>query len=222
MTDIHQPQTTTLPIGGDAPPPAPENRGKRPYTRRNTREAARGASARDLLSAPGQYKGRNGEVLTRNATLNSDPFEIPEGLKEPGWSYQWITEAVINSPQVVRRHLHQMYQVGWRPVHAEGRWNGVYASPEEKGHIIVGDCGLYERPLEMSRDAQDEDDRRAVQQMRDRDQSLMGGKANVRGSMGNGIEMGGKYRGTGGNLRMSIDPGLDIPAPAHELADDAG
>jgi hypothetical protein len=55
--------------------------------------------------------------------------------------------------------------------------------------------------------------------MRDRDQSLMGRKANLRGTIPDGFEMGGKYRGTGGSLRMNIDPGLDIPMPSHPLAE---
>ncbi len=55
--------------------------------------------------------------------------------------------------------------------------------------------------------------------MRDRDQALMGGKSNVRNAMQGGFEMGGKYRGTGADLRMSIDPGLDIPAPSHKVVD---
>jgi hypothetical protein len=73
--------------------------------------------------------------------------------------------------------------------------------------------------LAMSQEAANEDKRNAIQQMRDRDQSLMGGKANVAAAMRDGIEMSQKYRGTGGNLRMSIDPGLDVPMPSHKLAE---
>ena len=60
----------------------------------------------------------------------------------------------------------------------------------------------------------------ARQQMRDRDAALLGGRANVRDAMRGGFEMGGQYRGTGGQLKMSIDPALDIPKPSYPLADD--
>src|SRR5262245_8533411 len=61
---------------------------------------------------------------------------------------------------------------------------------------------------------------KARKQMSDRDESLMGGKGNVRGAMNGGFEMSaGKYRGTGGDLRISVDPGLDIPALQHTLAE---
>lgn len=193
-------------------------RTKRPYNRRPVREDAARAPARDLH--PGQYRGRNGEVLTRKVTSAGDQFEVPAHLKEKGWDYQWLTENVYNNPDIVRRHNHQMYQAGWRPVLATGRWNGVFGPPEDVGHIRIGDSGFYERPLGMTKDARAEEIRRAHQQMRDRDESLMGGKANIRGAIGNGngIEMGGKYRGTGAQLRMSIDPALDVPMPSHELA----
>ena len=68
----------------------------------------------------------------------------------------------------------------------------------------------------MSEQAKAEDEDTARRQMRDRDQALMGGKANLRNAMNNGIEMSDRYRGTGGNLRMSIDPALDVPAPAYQ------
>lgn len=193
-------------------------RTKRPYNRRPAREDVARAPVRDLPR--GQYRGRNGELLTRKVPSNGDQYQFPPNLKEPGWDYQWLTEILLNNPDVVRRHNHQMYQAGWRPVLAVGRWNGVFGPPEDVGHIRVGDSGLYERPLDMTKDARSEEIKKAHQQMRDRDESLMGGKANIRGSFGqgNGIEMGGKYRGTGAQLRMSIDPALDAPAPSHQLA----
>ena len=104
---------------------------------------------------------------------------------------------------------------------ATGRWNGVFGPPSDTGHIRVGDCGLYERPEGMTEDAKAEEYEKAVGQMRDRDQSLMGGKANLRQSLPDGMEMSNRYRGTGADLRMSIDPGLDVPAPKHQLADDS-
>ena len=54
--------------------------------------------------------------------------------------------------------------------------------------------------------------------MRDRDEALMGGKAKLRNSMNDGMSMERRYRGTGGDVRMSIDPGIDIPRPQHQLA----
>ena len=78
---------------------------------------------------------------------------------------------------------------------------------------------LMERPSELCQEARAEDYRIARQQMLDRDQSLMGGKANVRNALPDGFAMDNRYRGTGGDLRMSIDRALDVPAPAHQLAE---
>lgn len=189
--------------------------------RRRGRPSTRSAPDQARTLQRGQYQGRDGEVLTRNVSLGTDPYDVPPHLKERGWDYQWLTETVLNSADVVRRHSHAMYQAGWRPVMATGRWNGVYDAPSYTGHIRLGDSGLYERPMQMSADAKVEDEKKARQQVRDRDQSLMGHKANVRNSLPDGFAMSPKYRGTGGDLRMSIDPALDAPAPGHQLADDS-
>ncbi len=167
----------------------------------------------------GQYYGRDGEVLTRNVSVGHDQFEIPAHVKEPGWSYVWGTERVYGDTDITKRHNHTFYQAGWRPVMATGRFNGVFGPPAYTGHVTLGDSGLYERPEEMTREAQIEDEKRARAQMSDRDQSLMGGKANMR-ALPPGMEMSDRYRGTGANLRMSIDPALDVPAPKHQIADD--
>ena len=201
----------------DASDPAPaQGRGS---ARTRTRRAAPSESR---ALPRGQALGRNGEVLVRSITSQGDQFEIPPHLKEPGWDYQWLTESVFNASEIVRRHNHQMYQVGWRPVAASAgsKWNGVFGPKEDTGHIRVGDCGLYERPLALTEEAKEEEFRKAVSQMRDRDAALMGGKAKLRDNMGNGLAMGGKYRGTGGDIRMSIDPALDVERTQYQPADD--
>ena len=182
--------------------------------------AARSAPSQARSGTRKQYAGRNGEVRTRSVRQGVDQFEIAERLKEPGWDYMWGTERIYGNNDIVRRHNNEFYQAGWRPVMATGRFNGEFAPPDYTGHVTVGDSALYERPMEMTLEAREEELKKARQQMRDRDQSLMGGKANLRGSLAPGMEMSNRYRGTGADLRMSIDPALDAPPPSHQLADD--
>lgn len=87
-----------------------------------------------------------------------------------------------------------------------------------KGSIIRGGQMLMERPKSLSDEARAEDIRMAKQQISDRNESLK--LAGVKKGMADGFEMGGKYRGTGGDVRMSIDRALDIAPPSHELAND--
>jgi hypothetical protein len=202
----------------------PTNIDEAPVRRRPGRPPTRTTVPREATprkSARGEYLGRDGEVLKRTVVQQSDEFEIPGHLKEPGWDYQWLSEHIYNNPGIVRRHNHAMYQAGWRPVLAKGKWNGVFGPESDVGHIRVGDSGLYERPAQMSEDARNDDKRKAVAQMRDRDQSLMGKKANIRNGLSEGYEMGGKYRGTGGDIRMAIDPALDVPGPSYQAPDDS-
>ena len=186
--------------------------------RRGRRGARQNAVAGREGTGRGEYRGRNGEVLTRSRKSGIDPFDIPKGFVPPGWEYQWCAVASLGNKEIVRTMNIEFQQNGWRPVEAS-RHKGYFMPENEAGPIIVRDQMLMERPTEMCEDARNEDKRNAIQQMRDRDQSLMGGKANLQGAMRDGIEMGPKYRGTGGNLRMSIDPALDVPMPSHKLAE---
>ena len=104
-----------------------------------------------------------------------------------------------------------MYQNGWRPVPAE-RHDGIFMPIGQRGPIRRDGMVLEERPIQLTKEAQEEDIAIARAQMRDRDNSLMGGKAGLRNAMPQG-SMDSRYRGAGGRLQMSIDPGLDVPEP---------
>ena len=168
----------------------------------------------------GETVGRNGEVLSRSHKGGIDPFENPNVHAPIGWVYQWNTISVYNNSDVVADQMNQMYGNGWRPVAAE-KHPGIFTPIGSTGHIVRGGLRLEERPKTLNDEARAEDIALARQQMRDRDESLMGSKANVRGAMQNGFEMKpSRYRGTGGSLRMSIDPGVDVPAPSHKVIDE--
>lgn len=174
--------------------------------------------ARDAQRDGGPVIGHNGEVLTRRRVGGIDQFHIPEELIPKGWTYQWNTVTIYNNPDLVIGQQMQMYENGWRPVPAE-RHPGKFVPFGKTGDIIRDGMRLEERPEVLTEEAREEDQRVAYQQMRDRDQSLMGGKANLRKNMAGGFEMDQKrYRGTGGDLKMSIDPGIDIPTPQHRVA----
>lgn len=164
-------------------------------------------------------QGHNGEQLSRKRKDDgTDPFFIPPDLIPPGWSYQWVAQSVKGSQDEVADHNLMLYENGWRAVPAD-RHPGRFMPVGHKGNIIRGAQMLMERPKALTDEANAEMVEKARQQMMDRDEALMGNKAALRQAMRNGMEMGGKYRGTGGSLKMSIDPALDIPAPSHPLAE---
>ena len=187
-------------------------------TRGRTRRQANAATQEPARGAR-EVRGRNGEVLSRRRVAGIDQFAIPDELIPAGWTYQWNTVTVYNNADLVVGQTMQMYENGWRPVPAE-RHPGRFVPMGKTGDIIRDGMRLEERPKSMTEEAKAEDIAVARRQMTDRDQSLMGGKANVRGNMGQGFEMNrGKYRGTGADLRISIDPGLEAPTPSHPLAE---
>jgi hypothetical protein len=165
-------------------------------------------------------KGRNGETLSRTRKdATGDPLYVDPSIIPDGWDYQWNTTDVYGSTEHTRVQSNIMYANGWRPVMAE-RHPGMFMPHDYKGPIIVAGARLEERPKVLSDEARGEDISRARTQTRDRDEALMGRKADLRNSMRGGMEMGPKYRGTGGDLRMSIDRALDVPTPSYQPADD--
>lgn len=164
-------------------------------------------------------QGRNGEILTRSRMDNLDRFDVPVSFVPKGWSYQWNAVSTYGNKDIFIQQNNEFHRQGWRPVEAS-RHDGFFMPHGHEGPILVGGQMLMERPRILTDEAQDEAEQRAKQQMRDRDAALMGGRAGFREAMRGGFEMGGRYRGTGGDLKMSIDPGLDIPKPSYEMPND--
>lgn len=160
--------------------------------------------------------GHNGEQLSRKRKSTGDMFEIPKELIPKGWEYQWCAVSIVGNSEILMDQNLMFQENGWRSVPSE-RHDGRFMPVGHKGHIIRGGQMLMERPKALCDEARAEDIALARRQIQDRDQSLMGGKANVR-NLPSGFEMGGKYRGTGGSLKMSIDPGIDVPMPHHQVA----
>jgi hypothetical protein len=167
-------------------------------------------------------KGRNGEMLSRGKAGNSDPFDIPEGIVPQGWRYQWNTVSVIGNAEVARRHNLTMYAQGWRPVPAN-RHPGMFMPLNHEGAIEIEGMRLEERPEELCREAEAEDYARAYGQMKDRDEALMGRKANLQNSVHQDLKLNPRtdYRGKRTQVSMSIDEGYAAPTPSYQPADDS-
>jgi hypothetical protein len=190
-------------------------RGNPRRTSRERNETGR-EPAREALRSGLEIEGRNGEVLTRRRGHSSgDPLYFDPAIIPPGWEYQWNTTDVFGNTGVVRDQTNLMWQNGWRPVPAE-RHPGVFMPKDYKGPVLANGCRLDERPKIMCEDAREEDQQKAMMQTQNRNDALMGNRAALRKAMVNGMEMDSRYRGTGGDLRMSIDPGLDVPRPKYD------
>ena len=104
---------------------------------------------------PGEYHGRNGEILRRTPVKNGNPFDFPDDVKEKDWSYQWIRHSVYQNTD--HSELAHMKRAGWREVHPDAL-NGYFRDevPEGANHIAKEGLVLVERPERMTRDAQEE------------------------------------------------------------------
>ena len=106
----------------------------------------------------GEAVGRNGEILRRNRNYN-DPFSLPEGFKEPGWSYQWCRHSCFGKED--RAEMLHMQDNGWRtvPNHRMGM-----DGKEDDGCIIRDGLILMERPAVLTEEAEAEEHAKAMQQ----------------------------------------------------------
>jgi len=203
-------------VSSDAPDDLPPEEVEVPLqrtVRRETREPTREATRRNTRDKV-EVVGRNGERLSRRREMGIDPFHIDPAIIPKGWEYQWNTISVTGNKDVVADMNLLMMENGWRAV-PSSRHPGRYMPAGYNGAIIRGGLQLEERPKALSDEARAEDLRAAKQLVSDRNEALQ--LTTLRGRMADGFEMGGKYRGTGGNVRISIDQGGDIAPPQHEV-----
>jgi hypothetical protein len=185
---------------------------KRAYARQPTRQEQPRDVAREPARSAGVVQGRNGEVLSRKRKSIGDMYEIPREIIPKGWEYQWNTYTVVNEMATDSQLI--MAENGWRPV-MTSRHPGRFMPAGHDGAIIRGGLRLEERPTALSQEARAEELDKARGQMRDQTESLKLSK-----KLPQGFEANKRYRGTGGEVRMTIDRGLDIPTPNYQMADD--
>ncbi len=178
--------------------------------------AAKGGSKLQSKNGRVEAMGRDGEVLSRSQIYVTDSFEIEKRLWPKGWDYQWNTISVHGNADVARDQMNFMQSQGWRAVPAE-RYAGSLLPRGAKGSIVRGGVILEERPTSLGDEARAEDLRAAKKLVSDRNESLK--LAGVKASLPEGFESGGRYKGTGADVRISIDRNLDAPAPSYTLAD---
>ena len=197
----------TVPDEAHAGPPLRRNN-PRPPPREPTRELAREPS-RDASTVI----GRNGEELSRSRpNAGGDIFERVKAPK--GWSYQWQAITAVNKEldEIHKGSVVDMYENGWRPVPAS-RHPGVWTPPGYEGAIIVKGQRLEERPLELTKQAQREDEARAKSQLRDQTDSLRLTQSKLPGANA------GRAKQVSG-IRMEIDKSFDLPPDEnYELED---
>jgi hypothetical protein len=108
------------------------------------REPIRGQDAKLGVN---EFRSRSGEILKFRPS-GGGQFDIPEDLKEDGWSYQWQAQTIYGEPS---NDLAQMYANGWRYVTSDSRVGKFFCVPGENADCILrGGLVLMERPEELT------------------------------------------------------------------------
>lgn len=189
-----------------------------PVRRNAPRPPSRPEGTRDTVREPSRsggvvVAGRGGEQLTRRRTSVGDKYHLDLSEVPQGWSYQWNPVTILNQGvnEIVNSDL-TMHENGWRPVPST-RFAGRWTPHGHVGDIVVDGLRLEERPLSLTQEAQAEDTARAKALIRDRTDALRMTQKQLPGANV------ARARGHAGEMRMSIDPGLDIPVPEHQIDD---
>jgi hypothetical protein len=101
---------------------------------------------------PGEWLGRNGEILTLEDRPNANSLDVPDNVKERGMTYQWIRMSTHGDASTSEWAV--MNRNGWRAV-PPGALNGYfdYLVPEGGNLIEFDGLALMERPEPMSQAA---------------------------------------------------------------------
>lgn len=183
------------------------------------REPARSAPRSEPLG-DGLARARDGTILTRRGGREgTDQFAIPPEVIPSGWTYQWNAISVHNDTDVVADRLFGFYSNGWRPVPAD-RHPGLFVK-NAHGDIVRGGLRLEERPASLTREARQEQISYAKRQLQTQNESVMGSmnRALPQGFATPTAAQQERAFGRATQMRMSIDPALDIAVPGHEIAE---
>lgn len=107
-------------------------------------------------------KGRDGKPIWRRATAHDNWHDKIGTLAPDGWTYEWKTNAIDGMPNSSGMAKYAMG--GWTPVPAS-RHAGLFHEESHDGPIINGASILMERPVELTREAREEDHRAAYNQV---------------------------------------------------------
>jgi hypothetical protein len=122
---------------------------------RGTVRAPAREPARETDLKPGEFRGRNGKILKFRPS-NGNQYDIPEELKEPGWTYQWQAYTVYGQADV---NLSTLLGHGWEFVPVDSPLGQYFCVPGEDANCIIrGGLVLTERPEAMTKMYKDETD----------------------------------------------------------------
>lgn len=167
------------------------------------REPVREPVRQEIRLQPGQAYGRDGKIVTRRGG-SDDPLEIPEYLKEDGWSYQWVAMSCYGQP--FGQELNTMIRKGWDYVKPTSQVGKAFTYPGyDKDFIEVGGLVLMERPQSLTDEALEEMRMATAQQYN----QLMGKSSDL--SVPRGFETRGKLvkRNAPEAIPMDMVPKLD-------------
>lgn len=143
----------------------PQKNAARADMRPNVREMSDAERAKQRAA---EIRGHLGDL-----DEGTDEFYIPPDIIPDGWTYEWKRYSTYN--QIDSSHIRELERKGWAFVPASRPKHGALMAIGDNGNIILRKgLALMERPTEIVEEARMIERRRAMDQVRSKEQQLAG------------------------------------------------
>lgn len=100
----------------------------------------------------------NRDLATREKSVRyvyTPSSALPDPTPEPGWTYRWVSTALLGDEKVMMTNVSRKMRDGWVPVKAEDHPELMLVGNAKTGNVEIGGLMLCKMPIEKAR-ARDE------------------------------------------------------------------
>ena len=100
----------------------------------------------------------NRDLATREKSVRyvyTPSSALPDPTPEPGWTYRWVSTALLGDEKVMMTNVSRKMRDGWVPVKAEDHPELMLVGNAKTGNVEIGGLMLCKMPTEKAR-ARDE------------------------------------------------------------------
>ena len=118
----------------------------------------------------------NGDLATREKSARyvyTPSSALPDPTPEPGWTYRWVSTALLGDEKVMMVNVSRKMRDGWVPVKAEDHPELMLVGNAKTGNVEIGGLMLCKMPIEKARARDEYYENQARDQMESVDNHFM-------------------------------------------------
>ena len=118
----------------------------------------------------------NRDLATREKSVRyvyTPSSALPDPTPEPGWTYRWVSTALLGDEKVMMVNVSRKMRDGWVPVKAEDYPELMLVGNAKTGNVEIGGLMLCKMPIEKARARDEYYENQARDQMESVDNHFM-------------------------------------------------